>query len=136
MSGRVRWDRRGFLRLSGVGLAGAAALGEVSPAPSWAAGEAPPVDAAAAVGARTWLGSGFWANRLQDWRLNGSRIECLQGGAGGGGRTVSVLTREVAVGSVSGQLSVRTGTLASGSGFSGFVIGAGGGALDYRAAAL
>ncbi|MFL6049402.1 MAG: alkaline phosphatase D family protein, partial [Gaiellales bacterium] len=46
------------------------------------------------------------------------------------------MTREVVAGSVKGQLTVRTGTLASGSGFSGFVIGAGGGALDYRAAAL
>ncbi len=136
MSDRMRVDRRGFLRWSGVGLASAGVLGEVAAVPALASDELPSVDAAAVVGQRTWLGSSFWANRLQDWRLNGSRIECLQGGASDGGRTVSVLTRELVAGNVNGQLSVRTGTLAAGEGFSGFLVGAGGGKLDYRAAAL
>src|SRR4051794_26143041 len=114
MSGRMRWDRRGFLRLSGASLAGAAALGDVSPAPAWAAGEAPPLGAAAAVGVRTWLGSDFWANRLQDWRLNGSRIEGPQGGGRGGGRTVAGLARGGGAGGGQGEVTVRAGALASG----------------------
>lgn len=28
---------------------------------------------------QTWAGPGYWANRLQDWRLNNNRIECLNG---------------------------------------------------------
>jgi len=88
---------------------------------------------------RTWLGPTYWANRLQDWRLHQGRLECLTGQAGDEGRTVGVLTRELSSGPRnSAVLSVRTGTIESGSrsGFSGFLIGVGGGKLDYRAAAL
>jgi alkaline phosphatase D len=83
---------------------------------------------------RTWLAPQYWANRLADWRLANGRIEALTAGAGG--RTVGVLTRQVATGNLEGAISVRTGTLAGGPGFSGFLVGAGGGALDWRAAAL
>ncbi len=83
---------------------------------------------------RTWLAPQYWANRLADWRLSGGRLECVT--AGVGGRTVGVLTRSIPAGDVSGSLSVRTGTLAAGPGFSGFVVGTGAGDLDWRAAAL
>lgn len=83
---------------------------------------------------RTWLAPQYWANRVADWRLTDGRIEALTANAGG--RTVGVLTRQLVVGDSPGALAVRTGTLATGAGFSGFLVGAGGGALDWRAAAL
>ena len=83
---------------------------------------------------RTWLAPQYWANRLADWRLTNGRIEALTANAGG--RTVGVLTRQLAAVNDAGAISVRTGTLATGPGFSGFVLGAGRGALDWRAAAL
>ncbi len=94
------------------------------------------VDALPTTLTRTWLGPTYWANRLQDWRLAAGRLECLAGGAEDAGRTVAVLTREVVPGPASGSLSVRTGTVAGGPGFSGFLVGAGAGLLDHRAAAL
>lgn len=83
---------------------------------------------------RTWLGPQYWSNRLADWRLTNGRIEALTPGAGG--RTVGVLTRRLVAGGAAAALSVRTGTLAPGTGFSGFLVGTGGDALDWRAAAL
>jgi len=86
---------------------------------------------------RTWLGPAFWANRLQDWRLHKGRLECLTGAAGDELRTVAVLTREILPGNTPAHLSVQTGPLEpGGTGFCGFLVGAGGGELDYRAAAL
>lgn len=87
---------------------------------------------------RTWIGHSYWANRLQDWRLNQGRIECLAGGTGHEVRTVSILTRELISGHTSAQMSVVATLLADGGrgGFCGFLIGAGSGQLDHRAAAL
>lgn len=28
---------------------------------------------------QTWAGPGYWANRLQDWRVNNGRVECING---------------------------------------------------------
>ena len=87
---------------------------------------------------RPWIGPSFWANRLQDWRLHDGRIECVTGAAGDEVRTVAILTRELVAGAKSAHVSVRAGLLedAGDGGFCGFLVGAGGGALDYRAAAL
>src|SRR5919198_4185918 len=87
---------------------------------------------------RTWIGPHFWANRLQDWRLHDSRIECVTGAAGDEVRTVAWLTREIVAGHEPAHLSARAGLIedGGGGGFCGFLIGAGAGALDYRAAAL
>jgi len=87
---------------------------------------------------RTWLGPDFWANRLQDWQLRYGQIECLQSSAVQPLRTVHIVTREVVKGEKSFHLSMRMGTLEvnNGNGFSGFLIGAGSGKLDYRAAAM
>ena len=41
---------------------------------------------------RTWIGSNYWANPMQDWQLNNGRIECI---ASGGDRNVVILTREI-----------------------------------------
>lgn len=111
---------------------GAAAFEQRKPPPTGPA--LARVDSLPANVTRTWLGPQYWSNRLADWRLANGRIESLT--ATGGGQTVAVLTRRIAPGNTGGSISVRTGTLAGGVGFSGFLIGAGAGALDWRAAAL
>lgn len=87
---------------------------------------------------RHWIGPDFWGNRLQDWRIRFGRLECLAGGPRQHLRTVHLLTRSVQPQAGSIRLSVRTGVLEAGSGggWSGFLIGAGAGELDYRASAL
>lgn len=116
----------------GAGLAGGASDAEVASPRGLAVVEPLPEDLTP-----TWIGPAFWANRFQDWRLHRGRIECLAGDERGHEvRTVAVLTREIVAGSGSAHLSVRAGALGSGRGFCGFLVGAGGGALDYRAAAL
>lgn len=87
---------------------------------------------------RPWLGVRLWSNRLQDWRLHGGRIECLAGGPNDLGRTVALLTHEVGPGRASGHFRVRSGALelSGRGGFGGYLVGVGGGLLDYRASAL
>ncbi|MGZ4593992.1 MAG: hypothetical protein ACXV3C_08990 [Actinomycetes bacterium] len=82
---------------------------------------------------RTWLGPMLWANRLQDFRASNGRYECV---ATGRMRTVSLITYSLLPGAGTASLSMLTGTLANGAGFSGFLVGAGSGRLDYRAASL
>ncbi|MHA4820314.1 metallophosphoesterase family protein, partial [Streptomyces aculeolatus] len=84
---------------------------------------------------RPWLGPDFWANRLQDWRLAGGRIESVAPPGPHRLRTVAVLTRELTADRPV-RLRVRTGTLVSGPGFSGFLVGTSAGTPDPRAAAL
>jgi alkaline phosphatase D len=91
-----------------------------------------PIAAPAGV-TRTWLGPELWANRLADFRVAAGRYECRTTGKL---RSVGVLTHDVAPGPGTASWSMVTGTIAAGSGFSGFLIGVGGGRLDYRAAAL
>ena len=85
---------------------------------------------------RTWLGPAYWANRLQDWRLHQGRLECVAATGPMRTRTVAVLTRELVAGDLPARIGARTGLMAGGEGFSGFLVGAGGGRLDHRAAAL
>jgi alkaline phosphatase D len=89
---------------------------------------------------RVWVGPEYWANRLQDWRISGGRLECTQGAPGKPFRTVHLLTRRL--GDTRGDLamSVRIGVLgesgrASDTSAAGFLIGAGPD-VDYRAASL
>ena len=95
-----------------------------------------PADAVPPQVTRTWLAPHFWVNRLQDWRLNDGRIECLTGAAGDEVRTVAWLTREMIVGHEPTHLRVRAGLIedVGGGGFCGFLIGAGTGCSDYRTA--
>src|SRR4051794_36512319 len=127
-------SRRKFLATTAVTVAGAGAvLGRLDPAVG-AETTLTRVDDVPTGVMRTWLAPQYWSNRLQDWRLAEGRIESLT--AVHGGQTVGVLTRRVTEGNVSGALSVRTGTLATGQGFCGFLVGAGANALDWRVAAI
>ena len=106
-----RTSRRKFLKgmaggvtVSAVGLEGRSLMGLSKYRPNgrqieevqWAAVLSPPPEVA-----RPWLGSGLWANRLQDWRLSDNRLECLAGGPNDLGRTVALLTHEVCPGRAS-----------------------------------
>lgn len=132
--------RREFLKSTFAGAVGATLSGFGNP-PSRlrpSTGELTPVAALPDDVTRHWLGSSFWGNRLQDWRLHEGRLECLRGEEGYEVRTVSLLTREIARGEAPGHLSVLAGPIegVEHGGFCGFLIGVGGGELDYRAAAL
>ncbi|MBL8176999.1 MAG: hypothetical protein JNK48_20160, partial [Bryobacterales bacterium] len=97
---------------------------------------APVAKPPAGVNTRHWIGESYFANRYQDWRLHNGRIECLANGAGEEVRTLAILTRWIE--KAPAQLRVTLGVLedAGGGGFAGFLIGAGAGQLDWRAAAL
>src|SRR6056297_362027 len=58
---------------------------------------------------RIWVGSNFWANRLQDWRISNGRLECINGWMSG--RTVHLLTMRSGAKSGSIQIGVRLGLL-------------------------
>lgn len=86
---------------------------------------------------QTWLGSELWANRLQDWRVSDTRIECLEGGASFEVRTVALLTRFLSTAAHAGRVRCKLGIInPSKKGFAGFWLGIGAGELDYRGAAL
>jgi phosphodiesterase/alkaline phosphatase D-like protein len=91
-------------------------------------------------GTRTWIGPHFQANRLQDWRIAGGRIECLEGRAERPMRTVHSLTRTLGEPRAAFELSVRTAPLDGGptgaGSWTGFLVGAGGEGIDYRLTAL
>src|SRR6056297_2942123 len=63
---------------------------------------------------RIWVGSDFWANRLQDWQIRNGRLECINGWMSG--RTVHLLTRRSGTKSGSIQIGVRLGLLSGGKG--------------------
>ena len=93
-------------------------------------------------GERIWVGPGLWANRLQDWRVVDGRLECLESRAAKPMRTVHLLTHRPG-GARHGDWTMRVeiGAIGDSSHSSqqtsaGFLIGAGGGELDPRAAAL
>ena len=89
---------------------------------------------------RVWVGPEYWANRLQDWRISGGRLECVEGRAEKPMRTVHLLTRRLSDKKGELFMSVRTGPIGEAAKVSpysatGFLIGAGN-EVDYRAAAL
>ncbi len=55
---------------------------------------------------RVWLGQDFWANPLQDWRVAGGRIECVNAAAD---RNVHLLTRQLGPQKGDLTMSVRVG---------------------------
>lgn len=85
---------------------------------------------------QVWAGPGYWANRLQDWRVNNGRVECIRGNR-------DRLTLHRPGTSIRGNggnfsLSVRTGLntgSSSSDSRSGFLLGSGPN-LDWRAGLL
>ena len=84
---------------------------------------------------RTWIGPDFWANRLQDWKLENGQLVCLNGA--NPMRTVHLLTRNLSEREEAFSLSVEIQGVDSlgPQSNAGFLIGAGAG-QDYRQAAL
>jgi hypothetical protein len=89
---------------------------------------------------RTWIGEDFFANRLQDWRVSGGRLECVSGAKKNPLRAAHLLTTTLS--SIEGTLSasVTTGAIEAGAleaeAFTGFLIGGGGEHVDYRLSAM
>lgn len=89
---------------------------------------------------RVWVGPDYYANRLQDWRIRAGRIECVTGATAKPMRTLHLLTRTLGEAPGSVHLSVRTGPIEPGEHhedtWSGFLIGVGAEAVDFRISAL
>ena len=89
---------------------------------------------------RIWVGPEYWANRLQDWRVQSGTLICIESRNNKPMRTVHLLTRRLGKQKGNLEMSVETGMVGSNKNVSqdsatGFLIGAGR-LLDYRAAAL
>ncbi|MHC4822492.1 MAG: alkaline phosphatase D family protein [Planctomycetota bacterium] len=92
---------------------------------------------------RTWIGPEYWANRLQDWRLHGGELQCVEASGRYPLRTLMLLTEEVRPGDGDLVLRVETFPVDSDSavaeapprGWSGFLLGAGNAQVDYRISA-
>lgn len=88
---------------------------------------------------RIWAGPEFWANRLQDWRIENGKLECMNSNLGL--RTVHLLTHQIdsTFGEVNIKVSFGLNPQArrnGNDGWAGILIGAGEKKLDYRASAL
>ena len=86
---------------------------------------------------RVWIGRDFWANRLQDWRVQNHRLECVETRKNMPMRTAHLLTQTL--GSYEGEVEItlnlgpidpdaELGAHAA----AGLLLGAGGWQTDYR----
>ncbi len=84
---------------------------------------------------RTWIGPEFWANRLQDWKLENGKLVCLN--QANPMRSVHLLTHSLSdrVESFGFSVDINSEKSANGSASAGILFGAGAG-QDYRQAAL
>lgn len=84
---------------------------------------------------RIWLGPQYWANRLQDWRWHEGRIECVSRDPNlrlmVATRTTEQIIHKAGGFVAEAQVGFTTGD--AGDGFGGFLIGIGGGNLDWVA---
>ncbi len=83
---------------------------------------------------RVWVGSEYWANRLQDWQVNNGRLECVTSQVN---RNINVLTWRLKKESGTFVISVNTGLLTDNlagndKNWMGLKIGARGQFDDYR----
>ncbi len=89
---------------------------------------------------RVWVGPDCWANRLQDWRVAGGRLECVATGQRLPLRTVHLLTHRLRREGDDFEMRVRLGAIGDGdvsrAAAAGFLLGAGGASMDHRAAAI
>jgi alkaline phosphatase D len=60
---------------------------------------------------RCWIGPEYWANPMEDWRINDGRLECISNFSN---RNVHLLTQELISGGESFEISVKTGLLDQG----------------------
>lgn len=127
--------RRDVLRTAILGGAVSGLSLGIDPVSARSSGMAVPIERGKT---RPWIGPEFWSNRFQDWRLHDGRIECLNGDEGFELRTLGLLTHDVNADGSAARISGRFKPLTSADedGLAGFLIGVGGGQLDYRAAAL
>ncbi|MDX2178008.1 MAG: alkaline phosphatase D family protein [Bryobacteraceae bacterium] len=102
------------------------------------AASAAPLAMPAAEGSQVWLGTQYWANRFEDWRRTGDRIECIAPSQGLELRTAALLTYEILPKGIGGDrdFTISVTTALNGGEMTGFLIGAGGPDLDWRAGAL
>ncbi|MEM1094477.1 MAG: alkaline phosphatase D family protein [Bacteroidota bacterium] len=88
---------------------------------------------------RDWVGPHYWANRLQDWRVENGQLVCVADQAGNPMRNLHLLTHRLGAQDGSFGMRVQTGPTstpaADSSATVGFQVGAGRG-LDYRGASL
>ena len=81
---------------------------------------------------RIWLGAEYWANPMEDWRIQDGRVECITGGPN---RNVHVLVCELDSEPAEFTMSVRCGRLGTEAlaGSVGFRVGITDEINDYRA---
>ncbi len=77
---------------------------------------------------RIWIGPEYWANPMEDWRVEEGRLECVTPGPG---RNVHLLTHQLN-GKGPFTMSVRCGLVSGESGSVGFELGIHDQILDYR----
>src|SRR5262245_32009362 len=127
-------SRLEFLQVTAVGAAVVAA-GAGAPGPAVAAAGTTDLSGRwLTTPDRVWLGAEYWANPLQDWRVVGGRIECINAAPN---RNVHLLTRQLAEQPGDLKMSVKIGRvgdtkLSEGKGSAGFRIGIMGPLRDYR----
>ncbi|MDY0168363.1 MAG: alkaline phosphatase D family protein [Thermoguttaceae bacterium] len=79
---------------------------------------------------RVWIGPEYWANPMEDWRVQDGRLECI---SNGGNRNVHVLTHQLADQPGTLDMSVRVGLLERRpNGSVGFRVGIADQIVDYR----
>ncbi|MBI1389028.1 MAG: twin-arginine translocation pathway signal protein [bacterium] len=83
---------------------------------------------------RVWAGPEYWANRLQDWRVQDGRLECEFSGPN---RNLHLLTRDLSAEDGRFEISVRLGRFSDDArhaarGWAGFRLGARANFDDYR----
>ncbi len=84
---------------------------------------------------RVWIGREYWANPMEDWRIQDGQLECLSGGAN---RNVHLLAAHLANKTGGFSVSVQLKVISQGQrpAAAGFRLGARDEIDDYRAAAL
>lgn len=130
--------RRNFIKTAVAGTAGATTVLASQPARAIKAGNFS--SAFPSNVERVFVGPEYWANRLQDWRINQNRIECVDKRPENPMRTLHLLTHRLGANAADFTVSVRLGLIdtdaVAADAAAGFLIGAGGAGMDYRAAAL
>lgn len=80
---------------------------------------------------RVWAGPDYWVNRLQDWRIKNGWLECVAE------PKLKMRTAHLLTWSIKGDFKTSVRLRFEGQGAAaGFLIGAGKGLMDYRAAAI